>query len=99
MFDLTINLGMILQTLAIVAGGIFFLWEMKLQLNLLKQNQNQIDIKLEAISLKVNELGQAAIQIARQDERLNAQDLRIQELSNRVATCYAPHTPKKRLRT
>lgn len=87
---------MILQTIAIAVGGLFFLWQMKLELNLLKVNQQQVDVKLENITQKVNELGHAAIQIARQDERITAQDLRIQELSNRVAECRHSHITKKR---
>lgn len=98
MFDLTINLGLVLQTMAIAGGGIYFLIQMKHELHILKHVQQAIDSRLTRIDMTIANLSNSAVEIARQDERLSAMDIRLQELSNRISSCESKHRSIQRSR-
>jgi len=105
--DLANNLGNIIQIFVIVAGGIYFVWEMRTQLKLLRQSQDNIHDRLEKMDTEIENLAKVTIEMARQDERmaameqrvgdrLAAMDGRIQELSVRIHAFMNEMTPKKR---
>lgn len=82
-FDGTINLGTLLNIAAMLAGGLYFLWEVKAKLSILTNSHQGLVERLDKVDHKLEALGQTTIIIARQEERMAAQDGRIQELSNR----------------
>lgn len=76
------------QLLALLGGGFYFLAkiESKIDTRLIKLNTLQEGFKeeLESIKIKLDALSKVTIEIARQDERMTAQDLRITQLAVRV---------------
>ncbi len=84
MFDTTINIGALLQIAAMLGGGLYFLWKIQTQLEILNNTQMSFSKKIEKIDRELEELAKVTIEIARQDERMNAQDIRLQELSIRL---------------
>jgi len=84
MFDTTINMGTILQILTMIIGGGYFLWQMKAELAVVHSHQSAFSKALEKMDQEITILSNATVDIARQDERMNAQDSRLQELSNRL---------------
>lgn len=88
LFDGTINLGTIIQSVVIIIGGFYFLWNLKSELKLLIQETNiRHDNNLkefENINKKLEGLSQATIEIARQDERMTSQDIRLNNLAVRL---------------
>lgn len=84
--DTTINLGHILQLFAIIGGGVWFLWEMRAKLALLAVKQQDLLVKVDKIDSDVDKLSQVTIQIARQDERINAFERRIEDINTAMAT-------------
>src|SRR5690348_15279142 len=94
-FDGTINLGHILNTLVMLAGGLYFVWELKSKLVLLIQetnmrheNNKQEFSNLKNDNIAVNnqlaKLAETTIELAKQEIRMNNIDNRILELSNRI---------------
>ena len=88
---MTIDLHIIVsiaQLIVIGIGGLYFVWTVKGKLDLLIQEtgiKHQANlIKFNEIDVKLNGLVDAAIQLAKQEIRLNNLDERLQELSNRL---------------
>lgn len=105
MFDNTINVGTLLQIIAMIGGGIWFLWKMDVKISLLVQrldnNIKERDAQHTAnltrftnIDLQLKELIDTTIKIARAEERMDAVDIRIQELSNRIDSYTKVHSVK-----
>lgn len=88
MFDLTINIGNILQTLAMmVAVGAFIIrlqQRLHLDLRLLLQSHNQQKEDIIKIKSQIEQLNKLVVDLARQDQRLTNVETRMQELSNRL---------------
>lgn len=77
----------IAQLFAIVGGGFW----------VVSRNEHKVQTLIEKImkiEIKLEEFTTALIQIARQEERMNAMDTRLQEISNRVSNCITSITPK-----
>lgn len=85
--------SILLQTAAIIGGGAYFIWSIKASVAILVAQQGTINDKLVKMEAAIDKLSTAAVELARQDERLNAMDVRMQELSNRIVP---PNHPKKR---
>jgi len=84
MFDLTINLGSILQIVAMVGGGIWFLFSIKTELIKLSVVQETFASKIVEIEVELKKLSEVTIDMARQAERMTAQDNRLNILAARV---------------
>lgn len=82
--DPTISIGHIIQILAILAGGFYFIWEMRTKMLLLANAGESVARRLDKVDMQLEKLAGVTIDLARQEERMTAQDLRIQELSNRL---------------
>lgn len=84
MFDSTITMGNILQIVAMLLGGLYFVWVMDKRIAILNMTQATFTERLTKIDVELQQLTKITVDIARQDERMTAQDTRVQELSNRV---------------
>lgn len=81
------NLGhvlQILQILAMVAGGLFFLYQIKAQLILMAASQQNLSDRLKQLEVEIKQLAEVTIDLAKQGERMTALDLRMTNLSTRV---------------
>ena len=83
-FEPRIDFGIILQTAAIVAGGIFFVYQMRIKIDALGRSIDVFTDRLEKIDKQIEFLGKTVIDLARLEERMNHIDGRMQEISNRV---------------
>lgn len=88
MFDNTVTMGNVLQIVAMMLGGLYFVWIMEKKISLLALTQTNLTERLSKIDVELQQLTKITVDIARQDERMTAQDTRIQELSNRVEDVY-----------
>lgn len=84
MFDTTVTMGNIIQIVVILISGLIFLYRMESRLVLLTNIQENFTQRLSKIDAELEKLASVTIQIARQDERMTAQDVRLQEFSNRL---------------
>lgn len=78
------NILNILQICVIVGGGFYFLWQVKAELQVLSNSHKTFAERLDKVDVKLEGLIDTTIKIARQEERLDNQDKRIQELSDRI---------------
>ena len=92
-FDSSISVGTLIQVAVLIGGGLWFVWEMRTRMALLGNAQHKFIERPTRIDDQLENLAKVTIEIARQDERMNAQDARIQELSNRLDLTRAPHKP------
>lgn len=80
----TISVGNLLQIVAMLAGGFYFLYTMKGEMSILTVIQKQFASRLDKIDQELVLLSKVTVDLARQDERMTAQDKRLQELSIRI---------------
>jgi len=89
-----------LQIVAMLGGGLYFIWAMKAELHLLRATQTVFIERLDKVENKIESLTSIIIQIAKQEERMDAADKRLQELSNRLESyaglVIAPAAKRKR---
>jgi len=81
------NLGNVLtvmQIIAILGGGMFFLYRMEGKIQLITTVQSAFIERLDKVDIKLEQLTGVVIQIARQEQRLDASDKRLQEISTRI---------------
>lgn len=80
MFDFTINLSVVLQTIVtLLAVGVFIL-RLHFDLRLLIHAQLQQKEKIIGIETRLDQLGKVLIDLAKQDQRLNNVEARLQDL-------------------
>lgn len=84
MFDNTITMGNVLQIIAMLLGGLYFIWVMEKKISLLAITQTNFAGKLSEIETEVKNLTKITLEIAVQGERMNALDRRLNELSIRI---------------
>lgn len=100
MLDTTLNIGTIMQILAMLGGGFWFLWKMDLKISLLVQrldnnirerdDQHKANLyRFTNIDEQLKELIATTVKLARAEERMDNTDNRIQELSNRIDNHFA----------
>ena len=83
-FDTTINLGTLLQTIAMVGSFVYFLWRLSVKLEIIDTKQVNTIHKINDIEKELEKITLVIIEQARQNARLDNFDVRLQELSNRV---------------
>ena len=84
MGDLNNWIGTTIQTLVLVGAIGGFVFRLQLALKLLIEQQAQYSVRMLKVEAKIEQLSQVLIDLARQDARLNNQEARIQEISNRL---------------
>lgn len=82
--DGSINIGNLLQIIIMLGGGIYFLYSIKTEMAVMGNIQKNFSDKLTRVDLQLEELARVIIEMAKQGERMLAQDVRMQELSNRL---------------
>jgi len=87
-FNGSIDIGQILTLAAMLLGGFYFVWEIKGKLNLLIQEttmRHDSNVKeFTDIKTQLSELSKVAIELAKQEIRMNTIDQRMLEISTRV---------------
>lgn len=76
------------EILTFIAGAVWFVSKLNSQISIIL-NQNHLEresnvLRFSEIETQLRELIKATVQLARQEERLSAQDARLQELSHRI---------------
>ena len=84
MFDNTITMGNLLQIIAMLLGGLYFVWVMEKKIALLTVTQTTFAAKLTEIDTEVKNITKITVEMAIQNERLVALDKRLNELSIRI---------------
>jgi hypothetical protein len=82
--DATVSIGNLLQILAMLGGGFWFLYSVKGEMSGLTIIQKQFADRLEKIDKQLEILAKTTIELAKQEVRMNNIDARQQEFSNRL---------------
>lgn len=77
-------IGLLIQATAFLGGGVYFVWTMQTGLAILTSKQVSIEAQLISMALSIKELSATTVEIARQDERLNNVDNRLNEQAKRL---------------
>lgn len=80
------NILTLLQILGILGGGVWFYAGVKGEIKALSAGHLEFVKKLEKVDNKLESFNGVLIQLAKQEERMTAQDTRLQELSMRIDT-------------
>lgn len=80
MFDSTITLGNILTLVGFLFGGWTFVWTMKGRIDVLSDEIKALKEQSVTQSKQIADFAQALVELARQDERLNAIDRRVEDM-------------------
>jgi prefoldin subunit 5 len=83
-FDTKVGIGTIIEVIAFGGGGIWFVWTMKTAIELLTQSLKTVIGRLDKVDEEIDKLKEVVVTLAKQEERLAAQDKRAQELSIRL---------------
>ena len=78
--DWTINLGHILTIVGLVSGGLVFVLTVRSDVNSIKATEGGVQRRLDAVEGDLRKITDVLVEIARQDERLNAHAARILSL-------------------
>ena len=84
MFDSTITMGNVIETITIVIGGMVFLFEMRNRLASLQTAQEYFKERLDKVDKEIGDLSKIATVIAQQSERITAFDMRMAAQSDRM---------------
>lgn len=82
--DATISIGNLLQIVAMLGGGFWFLYSVKGDMSVLANVQKHFADRLDKIDKELEALAKVAIEMAKQEVRMSNMDARMQELSNRI---------------
>lgn len=92
MFDLTVNLGNLITIVSVAVGGIWFLANFRTDIQIIVQRLSQFDSELKNFDQRLakmadglDKLTEVLTRIARQEERLDGIDQRINESAARTA--------------
>lgn len=77
MIDWTVSVGNILTMVGFFGGGLLFVLTMRADIKLISQRLTEVEKDLSQITNVI-------VEIARQSERLTAQDRRMNDISNRL---------------
>lgn len=84
MGDLANWIGIGVQTLAIVGTMAAFLIRINTEVKVLVQRISQSELRLGLLDTRMEKLSQVVVDLAKQDQRLNNVEMRVQELSMRL---------------
>jgi len=84
MFDMTISLGAVLQTVAMLGGIAIFIWRLQIRLEIVDTKQAVAIEKISKIELELDKLTAVTIEQAKQNTRIDHVESRLQEVSNRI---------------
>lgn len=78
------NILTIMQIIAILGGGMFFLYRMEGKIQLISATQSGFVTRLDKVDIKLDTLTDVVVQLAKQEQRLDSTDSRVQELATRI---------------
>lgn len=84
MFDATISLGTVLQTVTIIGSALIFIWKLHTKLEIMDTKQTAVVAKIDTIEKELEKLTTVTIEQAKQTQRLDNFESRLQEISNRI---------------
>lgn len=85
MFDATINLGTLIQTIAIISGFVYFIWTIKVELKVVDAKQRTLIDDMKDMKIELGKLTEVTIEQVKQTARLDYMDTRLIENTNRVS--------------
>lgn len=88
--------GIAINAISMLGGGLYALSRLDSRLQLLGSAHEIFVERLNKVDARLEAMGENMIQLVKQEERLNAQDARLQELSNRLDG--VTNTPRKNRR-
>lgn len=86
-FDPSITVGNILTIIALATSAFIFMYRLEGKLMLVVTKQGDFNERLDKIDNELEKLTQVAIEMARQDERIAGQDMRLNMLAARLDAC------------
>ena len=91
-------IGIAINALSMLGGGLYALSRLDSRLQLLGSAHENFVERLNKVDVRLEALNSTIVQIAKQEERMNSQDKRLQELSDRLDdfTSAMAKTPRKR---
>lgn len=98
LFDPSVTVGNILTILALAGSAAIFLYRLEGKLLILHNTQNTFTNQLDKIDKELEKLSQVTIDMARQDERISAQDMRLNMIAQRL-DIYVTKVDSKRQRS
>jgi len=79
-----INVGHILQIASMLGGLFYVIWFVGGKIAMLASQYSSFNIRLDKFDNKLEQITGVIVQLAKQEERMDAIDKRLQELSNRL---------------
>lgn len=89
-------IGIAINALSMLGGGLYALSRLDSRLQLLGSAHENFVERLNKVDVRLEAMGENMMQLVKQEERLNAQDIRLQELSNRLDGVANPPRRTKR---
>lgn len=86
--------GISLNVVTLIVGGLYALAKVDTRLQSLTSAHEGFVERLNKVDTKLEAFGSTLIQLAKQEERMNAQDTRLQELSSRIDYALKGRTSK-----
>ena len=90
-FDWTISIGNIIMLISLVIGGIYAITTIKFDMRLIGSRVQRAELDLGAIITKMDGLTTVMIQIAQQEERIKALDVRVTLIATAMASDRGVH--------
>lgn len=85
-FDPKFDLGNVLTIFTILTGGVYFVWKLKEQINLLQSGYEAFTAKFVTLQNDVHELAKVSVQMGIQDQRLKALEAYILKTDSYLAS-------------
>lgn len=83
MFDTTINLGVLIQTIGLIGSFIYFIWSIKSKLDIMDHQHSTMIEDVKLIKMELNKITSVIIEQAKQSTRLDHLEDRVIELINK----------------
>lgn len=93
-FDPTITLGSVLTLAGFVLGGIAFVYAIRSDVVKIGVRESQFRERLAALESDLKKMTDLLVAIARQDERMKAQDYRLDDLGERMGALERHVVPR-----
>jgi len=84
MFDTTISLGTVLQTIALLGSAAYFIWSLRTSLAVMDTKQATALEKIIKIETELDKLTEVIIEQAKHSQRLDNFETRMQEFSSKI---------------
>ena len=83
-FDWSINLGHILTVITFAIGGLSFVFAVRSDVRVMQRAEIGVGDRLRAVETQMKQMTDVVVALARQDERLVSQQMRLDRVDERV---------------